>query len=107
METVIIDIGDEVACDYCNGDSEETGGMLFMGYAICPICTAKTIQDYRREGKGLPKRSVDAVCPEYLSFHDFVLSLRNGDNTIKITSSEDYPIGGSIEPHDIETEKSL
>lgn len=52
MFIIKIDIGDDVVCDYCNGDyteSEETGGILIGSYAICPVCSerVKAIPDDR------------------------------------------------------------
>jgi hypothetical protein len=80
VEEFIIDIGEAVVCDICNADyseSDESGGILLGSYAICPACEPK-----------LNASDIDAECPAGVSFKDWVLSLRNGDNTIRITSEQ-------------------
>jgi hypothetical protein len=78
MEIFRIDIGDTVVCDYCNtdySDSDEQGGILLGSSAICPTCVTKfSITD------------MDAECPPGVSFKDWVLWLRNGDNTIRMSN---------------------
>jgi len=85
MQKEIINLGDMVACDYCNQDSFESGGIYFSGYAICPKCSVgalKTIVECDEE------EFITARCPEGKSFHDWVIEdLRNGQpGTIEITS---------------------
>ena len=77
MDIFSIDIGDTVLCDVCNADyseSDEQGGVLLGSSAICPGCTKKW-------------KVEDAVCPEGMSFREWVLKLRNGNNTISISVS--------------------
>lgn len=76
METIIIECGKEVICDFCNKDytnSNETGGALCGSSAVCPECTPRLIakaKEYNEEHIIGPK------CPEYLSFRDWVYTLR-------------------------------
>lgn len=75
----IIDIGDTVVCDYCNDDytnSDESGGILLHNEAVCPMCA--TVERYQR---------AEAICPPDMSFKDWVLKLRGGNNTIIIEST--------------------
>ena len=79
-----IDIGDTVVCDFCNADytdSDEWGGVLIGSYAVCPACAPAAM--HKAEKYGEP---VDAVCPPDKSFKEWVLELRGGDNTIRISS---------------------
>lgn len=78
----VIDIGDMVLCDYCNADyteSEACGGGIVDSYAVCPQCIRKVY----RKGE-----TPDVICPEGMTFKEFVLTLRNGDNSIVIASWE-------------------
>lgn len=74
----VIDIGEEVVCDFCNTGFEDDsveGGCFIGTYAICPECT-------RTRGiKSTPEEPVDFIKG---SFRQAVLKSRNGDNTIKI-----------------------
>ena len=87
-ETKIIDIGEEVCCDICNEDftnSDEEGGFLFGSKAYCPKCAEKrlpAIKSYNEE------HYIKAYCPKGMSFRQFVLNLRGGDNTIKIITQK-------------------
>jgi hypothetical protein len=77
MEIFSIDIGDTVVCDYCNADyteSDEGGGVLLGSYAVCPACVVK-----------FKLTKVDATCPAGMTFKEWVLQLRNGNNTIRVT----------------------
>jgi hypothetical protein len=79
---IIIDIGDTVLCDLCNGDytdSDAEGGLLIGSHAICPAC-APAIR--RTDEHGEPV----TTCPPGMRFRDWVLTLRNGRNTIEITA---------------------
>lgn len=73
-----IDIGNMVVCDYCNTDyteSELSGGCLLGSSAVCPEC----IEDLYRGGD-----EPDLLCPEGMSFKEFVQRIRNGNNLITI-----------------------
>ena len=84
-KTTIIDFGNNVICDSCGEDyteSEAQGGILFNSKAICPKCQADWEEGANRynETKYITSRAAEGQ-----SFRAFVLSLRNGNNTIKIT----------------------
>ena len=44
MEQTIINDGDFVACDFCNGGEDTMGGVLLGSYAICDNC-ARTLSN--------------------------------------------------------------
>lgn len=72
----VIDIGDEVICDFCNlsfDDDSAEGGCFIGSYAVCPECT-----------KGIKPSDEEEI--EYIQgpFRQAVLKKRDGDNTIKI-----------------------
>jgi hypothetical protein len=85
----IIQVGDHVNCDVCNeyfppGDPR-CGGFLFGSKAYCPDCAEKSypqIIKYREE------KHIKAWCPAGMTFHDWCMKLRGGDNTIKIITKE-------------------
>lgn len=84
MEETILDIGDTVVCDLCNADytnSDESGGALIGSYAACPECAADVIR--RSEECGALDYS---VCPKEMSFKEWVMRIRGGDNTIRIST---------------------
>ena len=87
MKETIIDIGNVVLCDYCSEDyttSNDTGGILFSSYAICPKCAPnalKSIKGFKEEAY------IQSEAMEGETFRDFVLRIRNGDNTIRIKTS--------------------
>lgn len=77
--TDTIDIGEQVACDFCNDDythKEDAGGVLIGSYAVCPKCALEV------------SSKVDGHCPLGMSFRQWVLALRGGDNTIRIYNDE-------------------
>lgn len=84
---VEIDMGENVVCDICGEDwteRTESGGFLFGSKAYCPDCAEdglRRIRGYHEE------HMIRAYCPSDKSFKDWVLSLRGGDNTIKIYTS--------------------
>ena len=68
----IIDIGETVLCDLCNGDytgSDAEGGLLIGSHAVCPECAPNI------------RKSADAhaepvtACPPGMRFRDWVLTL--------------------------------
>lgn len=84
----VINIGQAVVCDQCNDDftnSDESGGFLFGSHAYCPKCARESIDAIRGYGE---EKYITARCPEGMSFKEFCLGLRQGDNTIQITSIE-------------------
>ena len=86
METKVYDIGNTVLCDQCNKDfsnSDAKGGFIFGSHAVCPDCEEefmKGVKQYHEESY------IRAKCPKDMSFKEFILKDRNGDNTIKIIS---------------------
>ena len=83
------DIGDTVQCDVCGEEYPSTnktsGGFLFSSYAYCPKCAPealKRIKEYRED------RYIREYCPTGMSFHNWVMKLRGGDNTVKIITKE-------------------
>ena len=76
LEIIKIDIGDNVKCDYCDKnyiDSNETGGFLFGSYATCPDCAPSMLERIKGYGE---EHHIKAFCPPYLSFRDWVYTLR-------------------------------
>jgi hypothetical protein len=79
---IVINIGQHVFCDLCNEDysnSEEKGGFIFMGKAFCPKCAPeqrKRIREYNES------YLIQANCPHDMSFKEFVLRYRKGNNKI-------------------------
>ncbi len=72
MKVINIDIGNGVVCDLCNADftnSNESGGVLFGSYAVCPKCAPDLIADAVANGE---LSRVKAECPEGMSFADWV-----------------------------------
>lgn len=78
------DIGDMVLCDVCNKEypaSDGTsGGFLFGSYAYCPECAARHAKGIFECGEG----RISEYCPKNMSYHDWVMGLRGGDNTIRV-----------------------
>jgi hypothetical protein len=78
------DIGDSVVCDYCSkeyrGDGA-SGGFLFGSYAVCPDCAPGSLLSIQAYGE---ERFIKARCPPEMSFHDWVMALRDGNNKITI-----------------------
>ena len=82
---MIIDIGDTVLCDICSkdytNDSESTGGILFQSKGVCPDCTPEFMGRVFQYGE---QGYIRGECPKNMSFRDWILSLRGGDNQIII-----------------------
>jgi len=90
MQETIINIGDNVVCDLCNTDyteSDEQGGFIFGSHAVCPTC-APRMRASIRECK--EEHFITAECPAGISFREFVLNIRNGDNTIRIQTFDSH-----------------
>ena len=83
------DIGDTVLCDYCNKeygrDNPAKGGMLVGSYAVCPECVPKAEESARKYNE---QKHIKARCPEGVTFHDWCIQLRGGNNTIKVITKE-------------------
>jgi hypothetical protein len=82
----VIDIGECVICDSCNEDytaSDEKGGILFCSSAFCPKCAPRMTslaKQYNEE-----EYITDRARPGE-TFKDFCIRLRDGNNTITITT---------------------
>ncbi len=78
------DIGDHVYCDMCSKDftnSDEHGGFIFGSKGVCPECAPgfmKTIKKHNEE------HFIRATCRPDESFKDFILRIRDGNNTVTI-----------------------
>ena len=84
----IIEVGTKVNCDVCNEEYDnkpDSGGFLFGSNAYCPKCAEQYLPSIQKEGE---ENMITARCPEGMSFYDWVLSLRGGDNTIKIITRD-------------------
>lgn len=72
METIVLEVGNQVLCDLCNKDwtdSNTTGGFLRGSYAVCPDCAP----DHRAKLKEFnEEHHIRAECPVFLSFADWV-----------------------------------
>lgn len=70
-----VDPGDDVLCDICNADytdSPDCGGYILSGYAVCPGCALSMSKKTKEYGEAPP----EAVCPDGVSFADFVRAYR-------------------------------
>lgn len=77
------DVGDTVICDWCGADwtgRPESGGVLFQSHAVCPDCEKKIEPDIRGNKES---RQIRGRCPVNMSFAEWVVMLRGGDNTVK------------------------
>lgn len=84
-------IGNTVVCDWsCGADftnSDRSGGLLFGSKACCPDCAPKCEADAKRYGE---ERFIAGRCPPGMSFRDWVLRLRDGDNTLTVITGESF-----------------
>jgi hypothetical protein len=83
------DIGNKVVCDSCGDDwtdRVESGGFLFGSYAYCPECASRSLPNIKAYGE---MGYIKEYCPSGVSYKDWVLSLRNGNNTIKVTTTRE------------------
>jgi len=77
-------IGNQVVCDMCDEDftgSNAKGGILFGGRACCPKCALRIEASARKYGEF---DHIKARCPAGVTFYNWCLSLRNGDNEVRI-----------------------
>lgn len=78
------DMGNQVVCDICDGDftfSDAMGGILFGRKACCPKCAPRIEASALKHGE---QSHIKARCPDGVTFREWCLSLRAGDNTVKI-----------------------
>ena len=79
-----IDIGQQVFCDLCNTEFSQlpdTGGILVQSKGVCPRCAPKFEADLVKYGE---EHYIRARCPADMRFHDWILKIRDGDNTIRV-----------------------
>lgn len=79
-----IDIGDYVECDMCCKDftnSDAKGGILFGTKGVCPECAPRIEADAERFGES---QFIRGRCPDGMTFKDWVLQIRGGNNTVTI-----------------------
>ena len=73
---ITVDVGDDVICDYCSEDftnSNQVGGFILSGDAICPNCAERTWKLLKKHNE---ERYLKAICKENESFADFVRNYR-------------------------------
>lgn len=82
-EPTVIDIGDEVYCDFCNADythSEKSGGFMFGSYGTCPDCAPRIEANARKHNE---QGRITSRCPKNMSFKQYILeTVRKGDNRV-------------------------
>lgn len=72
----VIEIGDSVLCDLCNGDyteSDETGGFIFGSNAVCPACSPRVMEGIKKYNE---EDYIHAKAEEGEKFGDFVRNYR-------------------------------
>ena len=62
---------------------DKRGGFIFTSKGYCPDCAGDGMKSIKKYGE---EKYIKAICPKDMSFKDFILGYRGGDNTIKITS---------------------
>ncbi len=83
MKEEIREIGESVVCDFCDADyskRDESGGLLFQSKAACPVCAPGIEASAKKYGE---ERFIKSRCPAGISFREWVLSLRNGNNSVR------------------------
>lgn len=84
-----VPISDLVVCDVCGDDytdSPEKGGMIFSSSAYCRRCTTNAMPNIIRWSE---QNYIRAMCPEGVTFADFVRSHRGPNATIQILTGDD------------------
>lgn len=80
-----IDIGNQVICDICNTDYTDDlitqGGILFGSKAVCPSCSPGLEESAKKYGE---EDYITERCPAGMTFREWCLKLRDGNNTINI-----------------------
>ena len=83
----VMDAGETVICDWCGKDytdppeSEKCGGLLFGSKACCPECAPRVAIAAKEHNE---ENYIKGTCPIGVTFKNWVLKLRGGDNTIKL-----------------------
>ncbi len=85
----IYDVGESVICDFCGKDfsgSDAKGGLIFQSKAACPECTPRIKSNAIGYGES---KFIRAECPDQMSFKDFVIGYRNGNNTVRVINLQE------------------
>ncbi len=83
-ETGQSDLGDRVFCDECSEEwtgREDSGGFLLGSHAVCPKCAPRILNNVKKYNEEVYIR---AFCSPDKSFWQWCLSLRGGNNHIRI-----------------------
>lgn len=91
MKIDIYDVGETVICDSgtskdCKRDYtalDDQGGFLFGSNGYCPPCAKEAYPRIVSYGE---QEYIKAVCPEGMSFREFILKIRNGHNNVTVHS---------------------
>jgi len=76
FETITVDMGDTVLCDFCNKDftdSNVTGGFLFQAKAVCPDCSEHFLANVKKYNE---TKYIRGYCPEGMSFSNWIRTFR-------------------------------
>lgn len=82
----IFDIGRQVLCDSCGDDytdKPDSGGVQFQSKAYCPVCAVGLLAAAQRYGE---ESLIRGHCPPGVAYADWVRGLRDGHNTVTITT---------------------
>ncbi len=90
MAIETFDIGDIVQCDLCGEDfttSDATGGFMFVSKGVCPTCAPGFEAEVKRcdEEQYIGERAYPGE-----TFKAFILRMRDGNNTVTITTGDDF-----------------
>jgi len=72
-------LGDTILCDLCNADytdSDETGGMLFGSYGVCPKCMPTFMEGVNKYEE---HHAIKSLCPPDMSHRDFIYAARRDE----------------------------
>jgi hypothetical protein len=90
MAVETFDIGDCVQCDLCGKDyttSDDVGGFMFASKGVCPTCAPRLEADAKRYDE---ERYIGERAWPGETFKAFILRMRGGDNTVTITTGDDF-----------------
>ena len=93
MKVQVFDIGDRVNCDLCNkqwtSGTAGFGGFLFGSKACCPDCAPEFLKSVMKYGE---EQFINGQQPADQTFWAWCMTLRGGDNTVKITSFDEHEL---------------
>ncbi len=79
-------MGECVLCDLCNKDYtglKDTGGIIFSGKAICPVCTPGALAGAKRYNE---EQYIEERCREGESFQEMVIRYRGNNDSVTVYS---------------------